>query len=215
MSAWVVVLLMLGQSDGGLSIPPPPPEVVPEGLTFPRVIRNPGEVCVESLEDSGAVKRECKPEKELRTPPKAGAREPEPLSRAVADFGVHGGGLLLTTGGGLSPELAITGDIGVRFRNGVGVVGFGHGHFSSRVNRYGLGAALRLGERSHITVGASIGPIVINPGGFSPFMVFGGTVFAQLALVFATWFSVQLLPTLSIAAGGAIGSLTAGLGVTF
>ena len=60
MSAWVVVMLMLGQSDGGLSTPPLPPEVVPEAITFPRVIRSPGEVCIEALDESGAVKRECK-----------------------------------------------------------------------------------------------------------------------------------------------------------
>lgn len=210
MSAWVVVMLVLGQSDGGLSTPPLPPEVVPEGLTFPRVTRNPGEVCVESLEESGAVKRECKPEQEVHAPPKPPPVDQEPLSRAVADFGVHAGGLLVSSGG-LFPELAITADVGVRFRNGVGVVGLMHGHWSRLVNRYGLGAGLRLGDRSHITVGASGGLVALNT---LTLPVFGFTVLAQLALVFAKYFSLLLMPALTIA-GGAIGSVTAGFGVTF
>jgi hypothetical protein len=204
------VLLLLGQADGGLSTPPLPPEVVPEGITFPRVIRNPGEVCVESLDEGGAVKRECKPEKEVHAPPKPPPADPEPLSRAVADFGVHGGGLLVTNGG-LLPELAITADVGVRFRNGVGVVCMMHGHWSRLVNRYGIGVGLRLGDRSHITLALSGGMIAFNI--LTP-PLFGVTVLAQLAFVFAKYFSLLLMPALTIA-GGAIGSVTAGFGVTF
>lgn len=209
MSAWVVVMFVLGQADGGLSAPPLPPEVVPEGISFPRVIRNPGEVCVESLDEHGAVKRECKSEKEVHAPPKS-IVDTEPASRAVADFGVHAGGLLVSSGG-LFPELAITADVGVRFRNGVGVVGLMHGHWSRLVNRYGLGVGLRLGDRSHITVGVSGGLIAFNI--LTP-PLFGVTVLAQLALVFAKYFSLLLMPALTIA-GGAIGSVTAGFGVTF
>jgi hypothetical protein len=171
-------------------------------------------VCIESLDESGAVKRECKPEKEVHAPPKPPPPDSEPPSRAVADFGVHGGGLLVDFGG-LFPELAITADVGVRFRNGVGVVGVAHGHWSAAVNRYGFGVGLRLGDRSHITVGVSLGPLAITPRSFQPFLTIGGTVFAQLALVFAKYFSVQLFPSLTITSGGAIGSVTAGFGLTF
>ena len=201
---------MLGQSDGGLSPPPLPPEAVPEGITFPRVIRNPGEVCVESLDESGAVRRECKPEKEVHAPPKPAPVDSEPLSRAVADFGVHGGGLLVSTGA-LFPELALTADVGVRWRNGVGIVGIAHGHWSAAVNRYGLGAGLRLGDRSHITLALTLGPITIA----NSLTALSGTVLAELALVFAKYFSLLLLPSLTITSGGAIGSVTAGFGLTF
>jgi hypothetical protein len=211
-SAWVVVL-MLGQSDGGLSPPPLPPEAVPEGITFPRVIRNEGEVCVESLDESGAVKRECKPEKEVHAPPKPPPVDTEPLSRAVVDFGVHGGGLLVSTGA-LFPELALTADVGVRWRNGVGIVGLSHGHWSAAVNRYGLGLGLRLGDRSHITLALTLGPLTIAPNSFQSFTVFSGTVLAELAVVFAKYFAILLLPSLTITSGGAIGSVTAGFGLT-
>src|SRR4051812_40546646 len=102
MSAWVLLMCLLGQSDGGMSPPPPPPEAIPEGLVFPRVIRTPGKVCIESLDEAGAVKTECRAEEELRSPPQF-VPQAEPPSSAVADLGVLGGGLLATNGA-LFPE---------------------------------------------------------------------------------------------------------------
>ena len=104
-------------------------------------------------------------------------------------------------------------DVGVRFRNGVGVVGLAHGNVALGVSRYGLGAALRLGDRSHVLIGGSAG--ATNFPANRGLVMFSFTVLAQAAIVFAKYFTVLLMPTVSVTGGGVVASMTAGLGLTF
>ena len=206
MSAAWVVLLLLGQGDGGLSPPPPPPEAPPESA-YPRVIRTPGKVCVESLEASGAVKTDCRLEQEGSPTPRW-RKAKEPASRVVADLGLLGGVIFPSTR--LVPELAFTIDVGVRFPTGVGVVGLVHGHVTGVVNRYGLGAGVRFGDRSHALIGASTSLMVIGNS-----VAFSVTVLARFALVFGNHFALMLMPTFTMSGNGVVASLSAGVGLTY
>jgi hypothetical protein len=215
MGAWVAIFL-LGQLDAGLSVPPPPPDVAPEvpGVdnVFPRVVRVAGQVCVESLDDYGGVQRACRPEGS-EAPRRSRAAEKEPLARGVADLAVHAGVLIV---GAAVPEFVFMADAGVRLRNGVGVVGFLHGHVTSNVfpaaSRYGVGVGLRLGDRSHILIGTSATFEVLGATGA---LVPALTVLVRFALVFAKYFAVLLMPSFTFSGQGAMGSLALGAGLTF
>ena len=206
MGAWVA-LLLLGQVDGGLSLPPPPPDAPPENA-FPRVVRTPGKVCVESLDASGAVKSDCRLEEEGVTPPPRWRRTKEPPSRIVAELGLLGG--VIFPSARLVPELAFTVDVGVRFASGVGVVGLVHGHVTALVNRYGLGAGVRFGDRSHAIIGASTSLMVIGNS-----VAFSVTVLARFGIVFGNYFALLLMPKFTMSGSGVIASLSAGVGLTY
>ncbi len=216
-SAWVV-LCLLGQLDGGLSPPPPPPETIPEGVDFPRVIRTPGKVCIESIDDAGALKRDCRLD-EPNAPAKLAPKEPP--SRLVGSLNVLGGLLLIEA---LVPEFAFSADLGVRFRNGVGVVGIIHGGIAPLprrpgttaelvLHRYALGAGLRLGDLSHVVVGVAPSVQIVNMG--TSVLSAGITLLARASVVFARHFALLLLPTLTADAGGVIASVCAGVGFAF
>ncbi|MDP1823238.1 MAG: hypothetical protein Q8L48_08355 [Archangium sp.] len=184
---------------------------------LPRVIRADGQVCVEALDENGAVRAECRPEGTPWSPSRA-AVKPPPGPRGVASVNV-GAGVL--TGAALTlPELAFIVDAGILFPNGVGVVGLGHGHLSPMLStprvgllqRYGLGAALRLGARSHFLVGVSgtlkllqDTTLVASPS-FS--------VVLKGALVVHEAFTFLLLPVFSFDTGVTF-SVSAGVGATF
>lgn len=217
MSAWVV-LYLLGQVDGGLSPPPPPPPTIPEGVDFPRVIRTPGRVCIESLDAAGALKRDCRLDEPV-APAKPAQKEPP--SRLVGSVNVLGGLLLIEA---LAGEFAFSADVGVRFRNGVGVVGLIHGGIAPLprrrgstaelvLHRYALGAGLRLGDTSHVVLGVAPSVQVLSMG--TSVLGAGVTILVRASLVLARYFALLLLPTLTADAGGMIASICAGVGVAF
>jgi hypothetical protein len=217
MGAWVVVMVLMGQSDGGVSPPPPPPEVIPEGVTFPRVLRMPGKVCVESLEPTGAVKSECRVEGSGTASPMKAPVPTEPASRLVWSLNVLGGTLLT---GFTLPELSFSADVGVRFRSGVGVVGFLHSGFARAaprpglpetvLHRYSAGGALRLGDRTHVLLGLGPGLMVVY-GLPSPAL----TVIARISFVLVRYFAISLMPTITVGSSGAVASISLGLGFSF
>ena len=215
MGVWAAICL-LGQLDGGLAAPPAPPDVPAQDVALPRVLHFPGKVCVESLDEHGAVKRDCRLEKSGSTAQPRPV-ETEPLSRAVADLDVLGGVLIV---GAAVPEFVFMADVGVRFHSGVGVVGLAHGHLAARdpstASRYGLGVGLRLGDRSHLLIGTSATFLV--PTVFGPLTAGSGvpavTVLIRFALAFGKNFTVVLMPTFTFHAGGALGSLCLGAGLT-
>ncbi len=125
---------------------------------LPRVLRENGKICIEAPDDRGEVKVTCRAE----TVPWSSTRTAAPASptgaRGVASVTLGLG--LLTAVGVTLPEMAFAVDAGVVFPNAVGVVALMHAHASpligedlTMLQRYGLGAALRLGTRSHFLLG--------------------------------------------------------------
>ena len=123
---------------------------------LPRVLRENGKICIEAPDDRGEVKVTCRAEavpwSSTRT-----AFPPSPTgARGVASVTLG----LITAVGVTLPEMAFAVDAGVVFPNAVGVVAVLHAHASpligedlTMLQRSGLGAALRLGTRSHFLLG--------------------------------------------------------------
>lgn len=200
------MLMLLGQADGGISAPPLPPETAPEAA-FPRVIRTQGQVCVESLDASGAVKSECRAE---GTPPAAPAAQEavqEPAARLVGGAALHAGAVF--QGGSAFLEGSLIADLGARFRSGVGVVGLLNGHYSLQGGRLGLGAGLRLGDRSHLIIGAT-GTVQLDA-----LPITSVTALIRGVLVVAKHLALELMPTVRFSAFGIAVSLSAGIGFSF
>lgn len=181
------------------------------------MIRADGQVCVEALDEDGAVRAQCRPEGTTWSPPRALVK-PRAGARGVASVNVGAG--VLTDAALTLPELAFLVDGGALFPNGVGLVGILHGHLSPMLStprvgllqRYGLGAALRLGVRSHFLIGVSgtlkllqDTTLVASPS-FS--------IVLKGALVVNEAFTFLLLPVFGFDAGVTF-SVSAGIGATF
>ncbi len=126
-----------------------------------RVIREGERVCIEAPDANGALQTHCRPAAEAWSPPRAVVPPaPAPL-HGVGSVNLGFG--VLTSDRLTLPELAFLVDLGVLFANGVGIVGLAHAHLSlllvppdvTFLQRYGLGAALRLGARSHLLIGVT------------------------------------------------------------
>lgn len=187
------------------------------GQTEARVVREDGTVCIETLGARGEVTRDCRPEATPWTSPRVSPPPPRPPPRAVA--GVSLGLGVLTSERVTSPEVAFVADVGVLFPNGTGIVGLLHAQVSPLVSsaefgllqHYGLGAALRLGRRSHLLLGVSGAARLVQDQALhaSPSL----SILLKGALVLSDSFTLVLLPIFSLAEAVTF-SFTVGIGVT-
>ncbi len=194
-----------GPNDGGREAPQPVLEtedgecVTDEGLP------------ASCVEESAPVEKDTKKKKRTTRRRRGPKKDRTPDVRFVGLAGVLGGVALSST---VAAELGLSGAAGVLFKPGIGVVALAHVHLnptSTRVNqRYGLGAGVRFGSKSHFTLGLSPTLLVDAAG-----VRFGGTVIAQILAVVASRFGVLLQPALTFDATGVVFSATIGLGVTF
>lgn len=128
-------------------------------------------------------------------------------------------GALVDGSNPISPELSFVGEVGLRWHNGIGVVGVVHGFFAGRVrnagtvHRYGVGVGVRFGEKSHLLLAAAPS-LVLRVG--QELQTFGAAT-VLLQGVLALWKNVALvaMPAFSIGGAGVMGSLAGGVGGTF
>lgn len=204
---WFTTLLWLCLGQAEATAPP----------SLPRVTRVNGEVCVEALDDRGVVTLECRAEGTPWSAPKAQPLPPTASPRLVAGLNL-GLGVLTNTRATL-PEVAFVADVGVQFPNGAGVVGLFHAHVSPLLGaadltlwqRYGLGAALRLGTRSHLLLGLTGTLRVVQDLGLllSPAV----SIVVKGALVISDSFTLLLLPVFTLDDSVTF-SLSVGVGAT-
>ena len=220
-------------------LPPPPaspPPLVPAPLAQPEGPRRPlggpatsqpppsSDPCAEPLDVDGRLKPECRVTADQQPPLRSkkgrraapGAPLEEPAARAVGMMGVMYG--ILIAGGAVAPVFAFAGAAGVRLRSGVGFVGVLHGRIAvnqnSSIQIYGLGPGIRFGDRSQLTLAITPSFTAISVGSFrqSGFLF---TILAQGAVVIGKHFTLFAQPTIDFDGSGAVGAITAGLGVTF
>ena len=114
----------------------------------------------------------------------------------------------------VAAEIGVSGSAGVLFKSGIGVVALAHVHLNpvpGGVNhRYGLGAGVRFGSKSYLTVGLSPTLAVDGNG-----VRFGGTVLTQVFVLLYSRFGVMLQPSIHFDAQGVLFSATLGAGFSF
>jgi hypothetical protein len=162
---------------------------------------------------------------EAETPPAAATQSadkaPAAETSSVTPIGLFTAGAGVTFGAGsVLPTGGLTASLGVRIGKWFGLVAIAHGRIGllptgdGSTHLYGLGAGVRIGGRTHVTVGASPTiavfetPNLTKTGG-------GVSIIANLVLGLGEFTAVLLQPVLDFANGQVLGSVTLGAGVTF
>lgn len=194
-----------GPNDGGREAPQPVLEtedgecVTDEGLPAP---------CVD---ESAPVEKDTKKKKRTTRKRRGPKKDSTPDVRFVGMAGVLGG---VTLSSNVAPEFGVSGSAGVLFKPGIGVVAIAHVHLNPTSmgvgQRYGVGAGVRFGRKSHFTLGLSPTLSIDTTGAR-----FGGTVIAQVLVTVVSRFGLVLQPSVTFDARVVVFSATLGIGATF
>lgn len=126
-----------------------------------------------------------------------------------------GAGIGVQTSATVQFDADLVGAGGVMFRSGVGVVGLANIQLmpgaTGITQRYGLGAGVRFGRRTHVTIGSTA--TVLSTPRFGP--EFAGTAIVQVFGLIKSRFGFVLQPTFTWSAHVLLFSVTLGLGVNF
>ncbi|MBL8912740.1 MAG: hypothetical protein JNM17_18745 [Archangium sp.] len=147
-------------------------------------------------------------------------KPPEPETPSIKPAGLLAASVGTSFQNGVLPTGAMSLALGLRFANGIGIVALAHGRIAllptadGSLQIYGLGAGVRFGERSHVTIGVSptvaVFEVPVNPGTRA-----GVSILAHLVLRIGEYFAVLLQPVIDFTEQAIIGSATIGAGVTF
>ncbi len=200
------LLEVTGPTDGGRAPPLPALEtedgecVTDEGLPA---------VCSDEPEPEPT-----QPERRKKKRRRGTRRKKAQQEAALRGVGFVGATAGLAISNDVALDVGVTGAAGVLFKEGVGVVALAHVHLNPTAagvsQRYGLGAGVRVGTRSHLTLGLTP-TLFVTPDAVR----FGGTVLAHIYAQLTPHVGLLVQPSLGFNGQSFVFAISGGAGFEF